>query len=78
MFHYQNQQYQVNVGQRASRLIQVSADYQPNSIQLWTSVIGNQDNNMRYYVMDLLPVLGGNELTIFIGNDCKFKILNPF
>lgn len=74
-FNYQQTEFAVAPNSRETKTVKTIGAKQPASFKLY---VRRENEDQRYFVLDILPAEEGSEFHIVIGNDCKYlAFLNP-
>lgn len=76
--YYQDKKFQLNAGKEQNRTIELESFYQPEAISFWASPLAGPFSDQKFPVMDVLPFLGGSDITIFVGKDCKYIYIHIY
>ena len=70
MFNYQQTEFSVARNSRETKTVKTVGKSQPTSFKLF---VRRENQDKRYFVLDILPTEEGSEFYIVIGNHCKYK-----
>lgn len=68
IFNYQQQEFGVARNSKETKTVKTAAQRQPSSFKLY---VRRENQDKRYFVLDILPTEEGSEFYIVIGSDCE-------